>query len=87
MSEKIKELLGEEAEVKLAEKRYEVISEILPKVLKGEKPLTRSDLLDKAFLNKYLGIPIFLALWWALFRFTFDVSAPLSDLIDIILAN
>ena len=29
MSEKIKELLGEEAEVKLAEKRYEVISEIL----------------------------------------------------------
>ena len=84
MSEKIKELLGEEAEVKLAEKRYEVISEILPKVLKGEKPLTRSDLLDKAFLNKYLGIPIFLALWWALFRFTFDVSAPLSDLIDIV---
>ena len=84
MSEKIKELLGEEAEVKLAEKRYEVISEILPKVLKGEKPLTRSDLLDKAFLNKYLGIPIFLALWWALFRFTFDVSAPLSDLIDMV---
>ena len=84
MSEKIRELLGEEAEVKLAEKRYEVISEILSKVLKGEKPLTRSDLLDKAFLNKYLGIPIFLALWWALFRFTFDVSAPLSDLIDIV---
>lgn len=84
MSEKIKELLGEEAEVLLAEKRYEVISRILPKVLKGKKPLTRSDLLDKAFLNKYLGIPVFLALWWVLFRFTFDVSAPLSDLIDIV---
>jgi len=84
MSEKIKELLGEEAEVLLAEKRYEVISRILPKVLKGKKPLTRSDLLDKAFLNKYLGIPVFLALWWALFRFTFDVSAPLSDLIDMV---
>jgi len=83
MSENIREILGEEAEVLLAEKRYEVISKILPKVLKGEKPLTRSDLLDKAFLNKYLGIPAFLALWWALFRFTFDVSAPLSDLIDI----
>ena len=84
MSEKIKELLGEEAEVTLAEKRYEVISKLLPRVLKGEKPLTRSDLLDKAFLNRYLGIPAFLALWWALFRFTFDVSAPLSDLIDMI---
>ncbi|MGC8999292.1 MAG: ferrous iron transport protein B [Candidatus Bathyarchaeia archaeon] len=84
MSEKIKELLGEEAEVTLAEKRYEVISKLLPRVLKGEKPLIRSDLLDKAFLNRYLGIPTFLALWWALFRFTFDVSAPLSDLIDMV---
>ena len=84
MSEKIKELLGEEAEVTLAEKRYEVISKLLPRVLKGEKPLTRSDLLDKAFLNRYLGIPTFLALLWALFRFTFDVSAPLSDLIDMV---
>ncbi len=84
MSDKIREILGEEAEVLLAEKRYELIGRILPQVLRGEKPLTVSDLLDKAFLNKYLGIPVFLALWWALFRFTFDVSAPLSDLIDIL---
>ena len=83
MSKKIKELPGE-VEALIAEKRYEVISRILPRVLKGKRPLTRSDLLDKAFLNKYLGIPILLALLWALFRFTFDVSAPLSDLIDII---
>lgn len=83
MSEKIKEILGEDPEVAFAERRYTIISEVLPKVLKGAKPLTRSDLFDRAFLNKYLGIPIFLALWWALFRFTFDVSAPLSDLIDM----
>lgn len=83
MSKKAKEILGEEPEVAFAEKRYEFISEIMPKVLKGEKPLTRSDLLDKAFLNKYLGIPVFLVLWWALFRFTFDVSGPLSDLIGM----
>ena len=82
MSKKVKEILGEEPEVVFAEKRYEFISEVVPKVLKGARPLTRSDLLDKAFLNKYLGIPLFLALWWALFRFTFDVSGPLSDLID-----
>jgi len=83
LSKKIREILGEDAEVAFAERRYAVISEILPKVLKGAKPLTRSDMLDKALLNKYLGIPIFLALWWALFRFTFDVSAPFSDLIDM----
>ncbi len=84
MSKKAREIFGEEPEVAFAEKRYEFISEIIPKVLKGARPLTLSDLLDKAFLNKYLGIPMFLALWWALFRFTFDVSAPLSDLIDMV---
>jgi len=83
VSEEIRKLLGEEPEVVFAEKRYEFISQIMPKVVKGAKPLTLSDLLDKALLNKYLGIPVFLALWWALFRFTFDVSAPFSDLIDM----
>jgi len=83
MSVKAREILGEEPEVALAEKRYEFISEILPQVLRGARPLTLSDLLDKAFLNKYLGIPIFLALWWALFRFTFDGSAPFMDLVDM----
>ncbi len=83
----VREVLGEEPEVAMAEERYRVIGEILSKVFRGARPLTPSDLLDKAFLNRGLGIPIFLALWWALFRFTFDVSAPLSDLIDIIFSR
>jgi len=81
VSVKVKEVLGEDPEVFFAEKRYELIAEIVPRVLRGAKPLTLSDLLDRVFLNKYLGIPIFLAFWWALFRFTFDVSAPFSDII------
>lgn len=83
MSSKVKEMLGEDPEVFFAEKRYDFIKEMLPKVSKGVRPLTFSDMLDKALLNKYTGIPIFLVLWWALFRFTFDVSAPFSDLIDM----
>jgi len=82
MSLKAREVLGEDPEVYFAERRYEFISKILPKVMMGERPLTLSDLLDRVFLNKYVGIPIFLAFWWALFRFTFDVSAPFSDMID-----
>ncbi len=74
-------------EVILAERRYEVISEIVERVLRGRRKVTFSDLLDKVFLDKYLGIPIFLALWWALFRFTYDVSAPLSDLIDLLFSQ
>jgi len=82
MSLKAREVLGEDPEVYFAERRYEFISKILPRVMVGERPLTLSDLLDRVFLNKYVGIPIFLAFWWALFRFTFDVSAPFSDMID-----
>jgi ferrous iron transport protein B len=84
----VKEILGGDLEAALAERRYSLIVEvILPKVLRGTRPLTVTDLLDKAFLSKHLGIPIFLALWWALFRFTFDVSAPLSDLIRILFSR
>lgn len=80
---RIRKILGEDPEVVLAERRYEWISKVIPKVVRGIKPVTVSDMLDKALLDRYLGIPVFLALWWALFRFTFDVSAPFSDLIDI----
>ncbi|MHA1770520.1 MAG: ferrous iron transport protein B [Candidatus Thorarchaeota archaeon] len=86
-SNKTEEVLGDEPEVTLAEMRYEIIDEIIDKTLKGQRLLTMSDLLDNAFLNKYLGIPVFLTLWWALFRFTFDVSVPFSDLIDMIFSQ
>jgi len=79
---RVKEILGEDPETFFAEKRYEYITKILSRVLKGAKPLTLTDLLDKVLLNRYIGIPVFLTFWWILFRFTFDVSAPLSDLID-----
>jgi ferrous iron transport protein B len=79
-----KKNLGEDIETALAERRYSIISEvILPQVFRGAKPLTLTDLLDKAFLSKHLGIPIFLAMWWVVFRFTFDVSSPFSEAISM----
>jgi len=86
--EEAKKVLGEDIETALAEKRYSIISDtIIPRVLKGARPLTLTDMLDKAFLSKYLGIPIFLALWWALFRFTFDVSAPFSRILGMLFSG
>jgi len=64
--------------------RYKLIDEIIEKCLKRvSKPKTISDLLDTVLLDKYLGIPIFLALMWAVFQFAFKVSAPFSDTIDM----
>ena len=68
----------------MADKRYETINAILPQVsTRRVGELTVSDLIDKVFTNKYLGIPIFLALMWGAFELTFTVARPFTDLIDI----
>jgi len=74
----------EDLEVILADRRYELISRLLEKtVTRGENRWTLSDLLDKALLDKYVGIPIFLAIAWAMFQFTYLVSTPFMDMIHI----
>jgi len=68
----------------LANARYELIGKIISSsVKKVSKPKSFSDLVDTVVLDKYLGIPIFLTLMWAAFQFSFSVSAPFSDAIDI----
>lgn len=44
--------------------------------------LTVSDRIDKVVLNRWLGIPIFLAVLYGLFQLTFTLSTPLMDWID-----
>ncbi|MCD6494368.1 MAG: ferrous iron transport protein B [Archaeoglobaceae archaeon] len=68
----------------LAVARYEKIGEIVGKcVERVEKPKTFSDIIDTVVTDKYVGIPIFLALMWAVFQFAYSVSAPFSDAIDV----
>ena len=84
---KIKEKIGDDPELALADARYESISKILnSSLIKGERKWNISDLLDKVFLNKYLGIPAFFALLWAVFQFTFEASAPFMSLIEMAFA-
>lgn len=70
-------------EALIPERRYEVASKITQKVVKKrETKPSISDALDQVFLHKWLGLPIFFAMLWAAFRWTFDASAPVSDAID-----
>lgn len=67
----------------LADERYELISEILDDVYKpGQKKWLLSDMLDEVFLHKYLGLPIFLLIMWAMFEFTFQVSEVFMAMIE-----
>ncbi|MCL1965859.1 MAG: ferrous iron transport protein B [Candidatus Bathyarchaeota archaeon] len=81
---KAKEILGEDAELVLADARYDSINKVVKtSLIKGERKWSASDLLDKVFLNKYVGIPAFFALLWAVFQFTFKVSTPFMAMIDM----
>lgn len=71
-------------QVMLADERYEIIGNILCDVYKpGQEKWLLSDMFDKVFLNKYLGIPIFLLIMWAMFHFTFEASEVFMAIIEV----
>jgi ferrous iron transport protein B len=80
----LKGVLGDNAETVIADARYGFISGLLKDVLK--KPpierLTLSDNIDKVIVNRWLGIPLFLAIMYGVFQFVFTLSAPFMDWID-----
>ena len=41
-----------------------------------------SEGLDEVFMDKHLGIPIFISLMWMMFVFTYNVAQPLVDILD-----
>ncbi|MHA1489466.1 MAG: ferrous iron transport protein B [Promethearchaeota archaeon] len=84
--ENVKRFASGSEEFDLAGERYNIISEIIDQTYKRDKDMiTTSDILDKIFLHKFFGIPIFLMIMWAMFEFTFRVSAPLGTLVEIAL--
>jgi len=75
---------GEDIESIMADERYALAAGIAHEVLK--KPEFRkmevTEKIDRIVLNRFLGIPIFLAAMWLMFKLTFDFSAPFADWID-----
>ncbi|MBI0583712.1 MAG: ferrous iron transport protein B [Methanomassiliicoccus sp.] len=77
----------EEMEMTFVDKRYEAIGSALSGVyVRGSEKRSLSDTLDRVVTNKYLGIPIFLALVWGMFELTFTVAAPFATIIDAFFA-
>ncbi|MCP1715450.1 ferrous iron transport protein B [Methanocalculus alkaliphilus] len=73
----------DEYEATLADKRYEAIGAILPQACTiCVRKMTGSDMIDRVVTNKYLGIPIFLALMWGAFQLTFAVAEPFMEGIE-----
>jgi ferrous iron transport protein B len=75
---------GVDPESMLAEARYGLAAGLTREVLRKPR-LQKTELtekIDRVVLNRFLGIPIFLAAMWLVFKLTFDLSAPFGDWID-----
>ncbi len=75
---------GADLEALLADTRYGLAAGLTRESLK--KPQTRkkeiTERIDAVVLNRYLGIPVFLAAMWLIFKLTFDIAAPFTDWFD-----
>ena len=80
----LKEAHGEDLESLLADARYSLAAGLTREVLKRPS-VRKTDLtekIDRIALNRFLGIPLFLAAMWLVFKFTFDMSAPFAAWLD-----
>ena len=79
--------LGTDREAALADMRYEFIANACRDAVKkngNSREMQRSIRIDNVLTNKYMGIPIFLAVMLLVFYLTFNViGGPLSDLLSM----
>ena len=82
--DRLRTIYGDDVETIIAESRYGYISGLVKEVVR--KPpidrLTVSDKVDKVVINRWLGIPIFAAVMYGVFWFTFTLSGPLMEWIE-----
>ncbi len=86
--DKIEEDLGEEVEFALADSRYSYARNIVMQVIHDNtNKRTRTDKLDKIFLNRILGIPLFLVAMYLVFWFAVTVGSAFIDFFDILVGG
>jgi ferrous iron transport protein B len=75
---------GDDIESIMADERYALASGLSREVVKRPeiRKMELTERIDKVVLNRFLGIPIFLAAMWFVFKLTFDISKPFGDWID-----
>ena len=76
--------VGDDVDILIADARYGFIHSIMVSaVQKGTPKKTITDRIDKIVLNRFLGIPIFLAAMYLVFWVTINLGGALIDFFDI----
>ena len=81
---RLRRTFGDDAETLIADARYGYVGGLVKDVIRAPAitRLTLTDTLDSFLLNRWLALPIFLAVFYGLFQFAFALSPPLTGWID-----
>ena len=86
-SSHVESMLGEDFDLLTADRRYGYINGVVRQSL--QRPLldriTFTDRVDNVVTHKWLGLPVFFAVMYLVFRLVIDVSAPFLDWIDAVI--
>ncbi len=83
--QRIEKELHDEADIILVDHRYQFIHEVKQKCIEKNRQTkkTLTSYLDKIVLNRFLGMPIFLAVMYCLFLFAINIGGAFQDFFDI----
>jgi ferrous iron transport protein B len=81
----LREKTGEDPDILLADARYCFIEELLKQCVQQNKKTktTMTAYLDRVILNRWLGIPLFLAVMYFMFLFAINIGGAFQDFFDI----
>ena len=86
-AEHLKSMLGEDVDLLTADRRYGYINGIVRQSL--YRPfidrITFTDRVDDIVTHKWLGLPVFFAVMYIVFRLVIDVSSPFLDWTDAVI--
>ncbi|MBF0189631.1 MAG: Fe(2+) transporter permease subunit FeoB [Magnetococcales bacterium] len=83
---RLEESSGDEPDILVADARYRVIDRIMAAAVRtrGAASHALTDRLDAILLHRALGLPIFLAVLYAMFLFTINLGGVFIDFFDIL---
>lgn len=83
----VESMLGDDFDLLTADRRYGYINGVVRQSL--QRPLidriTLTDRIDDIVTHKWLGLPVFFAMMYLVFRLVIDVSAPFLDWTDAVI--
>jgi ferrous iron transport protein B len=87
--DRLRGIYGDDVETIIADRRYGWINGLVREVVTRSNSSRRtfSDKLDRIITSRILGIPIFMAMMWVVFKITTDLSAPMLDWVDGVISG